>query len=145
MLYFRNIYFYIFNIIKWYKTILFQGVIIIQVLIVLCKRLCRHVTIYAIFAFKHTPKTCGLILEHVWSLFCKLHTCQLTSPEICPSSLYATCIPFTVFPDCHCHCPFCVPACIIEPWCKRFSPFIWVSWCCNLNLFYYTCSNRFLK
>ena len=128
MLYFLDSYFNRCRIFKRYKTILVTRVLVIQGLIVLCKRFSRDIHTRTAGTFKHTPKTFGLKFKYFRSLFSKLHTCSMTYLMISPGSLLATFIPITMYPAYPGHFSFSFPACFRKPWSQCFSPFIWVPW-----------------
>ena len=104
-----------------------------------------HTTFNVIFTLKHTPKTCGLIFQHVWSLSSKLQTCFLASSQICSGGYCATCITLTKFPSCPCQLPFGLPTGFVKPWCKGLSPFIGVFWSRDFYFFHDPCTYCFLQ
>ena len=130
---------------KRHKTILLTRVLVIQILIVLCKRFGRDINTVTAVSFKHTPKTFGLIFKHFGGLFCKLPTCYLTYLQVSPSSLFATFSPLTMYPACPSHLLFRFPAWFRKPWCQCFPPFVGVPWSLYLYLFNYPCSHSFLQ
>jgi hypothetical protein len=128
MLYFLYRYFDRGRIFKRYKNILLTRVLVVQGLIVLCKRFSRDINTLTAGTFKHTPKTFGLKFKYFRSLFSKLHTCIMTYLIISPSSLLATFVPLTMYSAYPGHLFFSFPALFRKPWSQCLSPFIWVSW-----------------
>jgi hypothetical protein len=145
ILYFFNCNLYIFYILYYFKHIIFNSIIIIQVLIKFSKLFCTNILIKIRFILDHSPKPSGLIFKHVWSLFSKLQTCFLTSFKIIFCSCNATCVLFTLYPSFPVHFSFCCSTVLIKPWGQRFAPFIGISWIGYFNFFYHPSMNRFLQ
>jgi hypothetical protein len=128
-----------------YKLVWSQVCIVEQLLIELSKLLRSNNSFINILAFKHTPKTCGLILKHVWRLFGKLQTCLQTYFQILPISLYTFWVVPVILSSRLRHFPFGLPASLCKPWCKGFSPFVWVFGLRDFNFLHDPCTHCFLK
>ena len=95
--------------------------------------------------FEHTPKTCGLIFKHVWSLYSKLQTCLLAYFKILFCGCNTTYMIPTILPFCPCHIPFGFPTFLCKPWCQGFPPLVWVLWGCYFYFLDHPSLNRFLQ
>jgi hypothetical protein len=141
--FYRNFYtLYICNV---YKTINWELFIIVQLLIMIGKLFSRNISSTPCVSLKHAPKTCGLILQHVRSLFCKLLTTLHTCFKVFLCCLHNTIIPFTIFSFHPSQLPFGFPTFVVKPRCECFAPFIGVPWLCDTDLLYHPCCNRFIQ
>jgi hypothetical protein len=109
------------------------------------KLFCCDVSSTPCISTKHAPKTCGLIFQHVRSLFCKLPTTLHACFKVLLSCLHNANIPFTVFPFQFSQLSFGFPTFVIKPRCERLSPLIGVPWCGNSDFLHYSSYYCFIQ
>ena len=109
------------------------------------KLFCCDISSTPCISTKHAPKTCGLILQHVRSLFCKLPTTLQACFKILLSCLHNANIPFTIFPFHFSQLPFGFPTFVVKPRCECFAPLIGVPWLCDTDFLHYPSCYRFIQ